>query len=45
MRAELARVEPVRVEPARIEPAAHVEPSAEPRPNPFIKVEPAEKIP
>jgi hypothetical protein len=45
MRAEPARVEPVRVEPARIEPAAHVEPSAEPRPNPFIKVEPAEKIP
>jgi hypothetical protein len=44
MRAEPARVEPVRAEPARIEPAAHAEPSAEPRPNPFIKVEPAEKI-
>ena len=49
MRAEPARAEPVRVEPARVEPvraepAAHVEPSAEPRPNPFIKVEPTEKI-
>jgi hypothetical protein len=50
MRAEPARAEPVRAEPARVEPvrtepATHAEPSAEPRPNPFIKVEPAEKIP
>ncbi|MGZ5841352.1 MAG: hypothetical protein ACXWJ8_05375 [Xanthobacteraceae bacterium] len=44
MRAEPARVEPVHAEPARVEPAPHAEPSAEPRPNPFIKVEPAEKI-
>ena len=44
MRAEPARVEPVRAEPARVEPAPHAEPSSEPRPNPFIKVEPAEKI-
>jgi hypothetical protein len=43
-RAEPVRMEPVRAEPARVEPAAHAEPSAEPRPNPFIKVEPAEKI-
>lgn len=43
-RAEPVRAEPARVEPVRVEPAAHVEPSAEPRPNPFIKVEPAEKI-
>jgi hypothetical protein len=49
MRAEPApapvmRAEPARPEPTRIEPAPHVEPSTEPRPNPFIKVEPAEKI-
>jgi len=44
VRAEPARVEPARAEPARVEPAAHAEPSAEPRPNPFIKIEPAEKI-
>ncbi|MEN3379634.1 MAG: hypothetical protein V7604_4989 [Hyphomicrobiales bacterium] len=43
-RTEPMRAEPMRAEPARVEPAAHVEPSAE-RPNPFIKVEPAEKIP
>jgi hypothetical protein len=43
-RAEPVRMEPVRAEPARVVPAAHAEPSAEPRPNPFIKVEPAEKI-
>jgi hypothetical protein len=48
LRAEPARVEPARAEPVRAEPAPHVEhvePAAEPRPNPFIKVEPAEKIP
>jgi len=44
VRAEPARAEPLREEPTLIEPAAHVEPSTEPRPNPFIKVEPAEKI-
>jgi hypothetical protein len=44
-RAEPMRAEPARVEPVRAEPATHIEPSAEPRPNPFIKVEPAEKIP
>jgi hypothetical protein len=44
MRAEPARAEPARAEPTLIEPATHVEPSTEPRPNPFIKVEPAEKI-
>ncbi len=44
-RAEPLRAEPARVEPVRTEPATHAEPSAEPRPNPFIKVEPAEKIP
>jgi hypothetical protein len=44
-RAEPLRAEPTRVEPVRTEPATHAEPSAEPRPNPFIKVEPAEKIP
>jgi hypothetical protein len=44
-RAEPVRAEPARVEPVRTEPATHAEPSAEPRPNPFIKVEPAEKIP
>jgi hypothetical protein len=40
LRTETARAEPVRMEPPREEPATHVEPGAEPRPNPFIKVEP-----
>jgi hypothetical protein len=44
VRAEPARVEPVRMEPPREEPATHVEPAPEPRPNPFIKVEPTGKI-
>lgn len=45
MRTEPVRVEPVHVEPVRVEPAPYTEPAAEPRPNPFIKVEPAGKIP
>lgn len=40
---EPARVEPTRVEPVAVEPVAP--PAGEPRQNPFIKVEPAEKIP
>jgi hypothetical protein len=44
VRAEPARAEPTRTEPTRIEPTTHAEPGAEARPNPFIKVEPAEKI-
>jgi hypothetical protein len=41
---EPVRAEPVRVEPVRTE-APHPDPVAEPRANPFIRVEPAEKIP